>query len=30
VLEHDEKWERTVSFNPDRLGDNQKVEFLIV
>jgi len=29
TLEHDEKWEEIVSFTPDRLGDDQKVEFLL-
>jgi len=28
-LEHDEKWERTVSFTPVKGGDNQTVEFLL-
>jgi len=28
-LEHDEKWEEIVSFTPHRVGDNQKVEFLL-
>lgn len=28
-LEHDERWEETVSFTPHRAGDNQKVEFLL-
>lgn len=29
MLEHDEKWEETVGFTPDRAGDEQKVEFLL-
>ena len=29
VLAHDEKWEEAISFTPDRVGDNQKVEFLL-
>ena len=29
VLENGEKWEEVVSFTPDRLGDNQKVEFFL-
>jgi len=29
TLAHDEKWEEIVSFTPDRVGDNQKVEFLL-
>ena len=29
VLEHDEKWEEVVSFTPERVGDNQKVEFVL-
>ena len=29
TLAHDEKWEEMVSFTPDRIGDNQKVEFLL-
>ena len=29
VLKHDEKREEIVSFMPDRVGDNQKVEFLL-
>ena len=29
MLEHDEKWEETVSFTPARVGDNQKTEFLL-
>ena len=28
-LEHDEKWEEIVSFTPDKVGDDQKVEFLL-
>jgi len=28
-LAHNEKWEEIVSFTPDRVGDNQKVEFLL-
>ena len=28
-LEHDEKWEEIVSFTSDRVGDGQKVEFLL-
>jgi len=28
-LEHDGKWEETVGFAPDRVGDKQKVEFLL-
>lgn len=28
-LEHDERWEETVSFTPHRAGDSQKVEFLL-
>ena len=28
-LGHDGKWEESVSFTPDRAGDNQKVEFLL-
>ncbi|GAH38672.1 unnamed protein product, partial [marine sediment metagenome] len=27
-LNHDEKWEETVSFTPDRIGDKQQVEFM--
>ena len=29
TLEHEGKWEDTVTFIPDRPGDNQKVEFLL-
>jgi len=29
ILEHDEKWEEVVGFTPDRVGDRQKVEFLL-
>ncbi len=29
VLEHQEKFEKTVSFTPDKRGDNQKFEFLL-
>lgn len=29
VLGHDEEWEDIVSFTPRRIGDNQKVEFLL-
>lgn len=29
VLEHEEKWEQMVSFVPGKIGDNQKVEFLL-
>jgi len=29
VLKHDEKWEREISFVPERAGDNQKVEFFL-
>ena len=29
VLEHEQKWEGTVSFTPDKAGDNQKVEFVL-
>ena len=29
TLGHDEKWEKVVTFAPDRPGDNQKVEFLL-
>jgi uncharacterized membrane protein len=29
VLEHDEGWEREMSFVPQVLGENQKVEFLL-
>ena len=29
TLEHNEKWEKTVSFTPHRPGNNQKVEFLL-
>jgi uncharacterized membrane protein len=28
-LEHGSKWEREISFTPDRIGDNQKLEFLL-
>ena len=28
-LEHDEKWEKTVSFTPVKRGDNQTVELLL-
>ena len=27
TLEHNEKWEKTVSFTPNQTGTNQKVEF---
>ncbi len=29
TLEHNEKWEKTVSFTPNHTGTNQKVEFLL-
>lgn len=29
TLEHDEKWEDIVGFIPDRVGDKQKIEFLL-
>jgi len=29
TLDHEEKWERAVSFTPIRAGPNQKVEFLL-
>jgi len=29
VLAHDEKWEQEISIHPDRLGEQQKVEFLL-
>ena len=29
VLAHNEKWEEVVGFTPQRVGDNQKVEFLL-
>ena len=29
VLEHDEKWEREISFVPEKTGENQKVEFFL-
>jgi len=29
VLTHEEKWEQEVSFTPSRVGENQKVEFLL-
>jgi len=29
TLGHNEKWEKVVTFVPDRPGDNQKVEFLL-
>ncbi len=29
TLEDGEKWEGVVGFSPDRVGDNQKVEFLL-
>jgi uncharacterized membrane protein len=29
ALEHEQKWEGTVSFTPDKAGDNQKVEFIL-
>lgn len=29
VLEHDAKWEAAIDFTPDRLGNSQKVEFLL-
>ena len=28
-LEHNENWEEIVSFTPDKVGDEQKVEFLL-
>ena len=28
-LEHGSKWERKISFTPDRIGENQKLEFLL-
>ena len=29
TLEDGEKWEGTVSFTPEKVGDNQKIEFLL-
>jgi len=29
VLAHEEKWEQEVSFTPTRVGENQKVEFVL-
>ena len=29
LLEHDEKWEATVGFTPDKTGNNQQVELLL-
>ena len=29
MLEHNGRWEATIGFTPDRLGNNQKVEFLL-
>ncbi len=29
TLKHDKKWEETVGFTPARVGDKQKVEFLL-
>ena len=29
TLEHEGEWEGTVTFAPDRPGDNQKVKFLL-
>lgn len=29
ALSHDQKWEEAVSFAPERVGENQKVEFLL-
>ncbi len=29
TLEHDEEWEEMVGFTPDKVGDRQKVEFLL-
>jgi len=29
TLAHDEKWEQTVTFIPDKAGDHQKVEFIL-
>lgn len=29
TLEYDEKWEGMLSFTPNRVGNNQKVEFLL-
>jgi len=29
ILEHDEKWEEIIGFTPNRVGDKQKVEFLL-
>ena len=29
MLEHEQEWEQEVSFTPVKLGDNQKVEFLL-
>ena len=29
TLEHDEKWEEIIGFTPNRVGNKQKVEFLL-
>ena len=29
ILEHDEKWEEIIGFTPNRVGNKQKVEFLL-
>jgi len=29
MLEHDEKWEEIIGFTPNRVGNKQKVEFLL-
>ncbi len=29
TLEHEEKWEEIVSFTPERIGNEQRVEFLL-
>ncbi len=29
MLEHEEKWEKAVDITPLRVGENQKVEFLL-
>jgi uncharacterized membrane protein len=29
TLEHEEKWEQEVSFVSERVGENQKLEFLL-
>ena len=29
LLAHEEKWERAVGFTPDKVGDKQKLEFLL-